>query len=163
MKSRSLLAFFSVIVLSSCNSDEAKWQNIKSTTDVYPKDSISSYNSYSEEGEMIRKWVNEAYRNYEYKKYCNNIAEVTFEISNSKVNIYLYRDSFSIAKRLQSDFRKDGVAHFVGQTLTDGELKIYLYYEDGLNPIKKLSDFEIPNVGFMKSDPDWKGYSTLLP
>jgi len=150
--------FLFVGFLFSCNS---KWENIKKTQNVYPKDSISSYNIYALD-HIERKWVNEAYRNYEYKKYCGNSVEATFEMSNSMVSMELWKDTFKIAKLLQNDFRARGICHFVGQTLSQGELKIYLYNEDGLNPIGTLLNFRIPNVGIMKDDLDWKFYSTFL-
>ena len=161
MNLKFILAFFFPALIYSCNPDTTKWQHIKKTMNVYPKDSMVSYISYPD-GYPARKWINEAYKNYEFKRYCTNTVEVTFELSTPRVRSYLYQDTFSIAKLLQKEFQKNGVAHFVGQKLSNGELKIYLYHEDKIEPVSTLFSFIIPNTGMIKSDPDWKTYATLF-
>jgi len=161
MKVRFIFFATLVGVLSnSCSSDEAQWAKIKKTTEIYPRDSIVIYNSYVN-GSVQRKWVNKSYRNYAYKKYCSNFVEASFDLSNPKVKGFLSFDSLSVGKLLRDHFRKKGVAHFVGQILTADELKIYIYHEDGVGAIYTLSDFVVPNIGLVKSDPDWKEYLQL--
>jgi len=160
---RFLLIIFIAVVVTvaySCTSDETRWEKIKQTGNIYPRDTIIAYNSFVD-GSAERRWVNKSYKTYQYKKYCEHFVETRFELSNSKVKGFLFFDSLGLAKLLRDHFRKKGVTHFVAQILTKDELIVYLYHEDNMNPIGTVSDFIVPNIGTIKSDPDWKEYSRL--
>jgi hypothetical protein len=152
--------FIISLLLYSC-SGKSGWESIKKTSSVYLPDKISTYSILAGTNPE-RRWVNEAYKNFAYKKYCSHLVEATFYLTDPKVRITLLNDSLSIAKMLQNDFKKEGVALFAGQTLTNTELQVYLYHEDGMNPIQRLLDFRIPNEGIVKDDPEWKEYKLLL-
>ncbi len=149
-----------ISVSLSCDTQKSKWNKIKETSEVYPKDSIV-VSTVSRDSIVTRKWVNKGYINYAYKKYCGKLGEGTFYLSDPKIRAYLFRDSLSVARFLQDEYKKEGVAHFVGQTLSEGELKVYIYYEGGLYPIQRFVDLNIQTSGTMKDDAEWKFYKSL--
>jgi len=157
------LLFFSIglALTGSCSLSNSNWDNVKKTTEVYPTDTIRLYR-IATNGSPELRWINESYRNYRYKKYYQHLVQASFELSNSKVASWLFRDSLSIARSLQDHFKQKGITHFVGQTMAGNELKIFLYHEDGPEPVSILFNFSIPNIGLIKTDPEWQVYSSLL-
>ncbi|HYV91774.1 MAG TPA: hypothetical protein VE978_08325 [Chitinophagales bacterium] len=105
--------------------------------------------------------MNTAYRRYAYKKYCHRKIEVTFKRPRSRVENELREDSLLIAKKLLSEFKKWGVAHFVGQILTSDNLIIFFYTDDEANAKLTVFDPE-PNTESFQDDAEWKTYYGLF-
>ncbi|MEP7319288.1 MAG: hypothetical protein ABI921_11115 [Panacibacter sp.] len=167
MKSRIAIAFrliisLSILKLASCNSlQSGNWETIKKTKKIYPKDTIVIFkHSVLQDTQLI--WINTSYKNYPYKKFCKNKVQVTFDLTDALVKKYLAQDSLNIAYMLLDKFKEMGVSHLAGQTINYDQLLIYLYTEDGLNPIGTLSDFTINSNGYLQTDEEWTAYYNLL-
>lgn len=144
----------------SCTPESDKWAEIKKTRNIYLKDSISSYN-FKLIDSFERRWINDAYKNYEFKKYCPGKVEFKFETSLPRVRELLYVDTFGIANMLLDNLRKKGVSLFVGQILTPEELNIYFYHEEGFFPDYPEHRIKLPSIMVTQSDPEWKFYTAL--
>jgi len=151
-----------VLTLTSCNFlSSDNWDKIKKTGSLYPEDTIETFKTtLLQDTQTV--WINSSYKNYPYKKICGNNVQVTFDLVQPVVQEYLKQDSLMIAHMLLNKFRETGVSHFVAQTIFNDKLSVYLYTEDGLNPVKTLVDFEVPNEGRLEGDEEWKTYSNLF-
>lgn len=158
---QKIILFMLSGLFCSCSSDADKWNEIKKTKNIYPKDSISSYN-FKLADSFERRWTNDAYKNYEFKKYCPRKVEFKFETSIPRVRELLYIDTFGIAKMLQDDLKKKGVSHFIGQALAPHELNIYFYFEEEFFPHYPEYRIKIPCIMLFQSDPAWKFYNKLI-
>jgi len=160
MNFRFLIITYFFSALTSCNPQSSNWKKIKKTQNVYPKDSIISFVD-STDFFVQTVWLNTAYRRYAYKKYCHRKIEVTFKRPRSRVENELREDSLLIAKKLLSEFKKWGVAHFVGQILTSDNLIIFFYTDDEANAKLTVFDPE-PNTESFQDDAEWKTYYGLF-
>ncbi|XZF15999.1 hypothetical protein ACTHGU_07665 [Chitinophagaceae bacterium MMS25-I14] len=150
-----------LMLLMSCNTTADKWGHIKKTKTVYPFDSISHFKS-SGILDTSDVWVNTAYKTYPYKGFCKSEVQAIINIDDTPGRKYFKQDSLEIAHMLLDSFRATGIAHFVAQTLNKGKLTIYLYTEEGLNPIGIVEGFRIPCNGRFVEDEQWRTYSELL-
>ncbi|MBN8701098.1 MAG: hypothetical protein J0L54_15925 [Chitinophagales bacterium] len=159
-----IVAIFLLLVssLSSCdNADSSIWEEAKKSKSVYKIDTITKHlNAVYKD--TILAWVNQSYRDFRYKKQCDNEVIATFDIKDSIVANWLGKDSLSIANLLTKRFQAHGIALFVGQTIDHFQLDVYLYTEDNLNPIGLLFDLPIPNSGKFENDQYWRNYEYLL-
>jgi len=158
---QTVTLFVLAILFISCSSDADKWAEIKKTKNIYPADSISSYNYYLIDS-FERRWVNNSYRNYEFKKYCSRKVAFEFETSVPRVRELLSIDSFEIAKTVKEALREEGVSHFVGQVLSPDHLRVYFYLEADYFPYSAQDKIGIENAMLLGSDPEWKSYTALI-
>jgi len=160
MKLQIIIVFILAGLFCSCKSEADKWNEIKKTRNIYPKDSISSHD-FKAINFLERRWANNAYKNYEFKKYCSEIVEFKFETSIPRVRELLSIDTFKIANKILAELRKEGDSHFIGQTLSPNELNVYFYVEKGSFPHYTPDRIGIPTIMTIQSDPEWKSYTTL--
>jgi hypothetical protein len=146
MNLQAIIVFILAGLSCSCNSDSDKWIEIKKTRDIYPKDSISSHD-FKAIYLLERRWTNNAYKNYEFKKYCSVRVEFKFETSIPRVRELLSIDTFKIANKILTELRKEGVSHFIGQTLSPNELNVYFYFEKESFPYYTPDRIGIPLNG----------------
>ena len=66
-----------------------------------------------------------------------------------------------IANKILSDLRKEGDAHFIGQTLSPNELNVYFYIEKESFPYYAPDRIGIPNIMTIQSDPGWIFFTTM--
>jgi hypothetical protein len=87
--------------------------------------------------------------------------EFEFDAAMPKVRQLLLADSLGITKTLQSDLKKEGISHFVAQTLSYNRLNIYFYLEDDVVPFKAHDRFKNECNLLIISDPEWKSYELI--
>ena|SRR5688572_26876542 len=160
MNLQTIIVFILAGLSCSCNSDSDKWIEIKKTRNIYPSDSISSHD-FKAIDLLERRWTNDTYRNYEFKKYCPQKVGFMYETSTPRVRELLSIDTFSIANMLKAALKKEGISHFVGQTLSPEQLNIYFYLEEENSTYHIQDRIEIFNIMTLQSDPEWKFYTTL--
>ncbi|MDF4202233.1 DUF695 domain-containing protein [Maribacter sp. SA7] len=144
------------------------WNEIKNTTHVYPKDSISLLQLTTESGAIGTGWINKGYQDYKYKKFTPynflivvNLADDIAE-ANSELNMGTIEDFFT------DEMRKIGVAHIVARVVTDEGLNIEMYIENVKDSYEKLQEFiEDPKrlVTFnveVNEDPKWRAVRDLM-
>ena len=128
---------------------------------IYPKDSILIYRDASIFGPDDLTWVNEGYVFYTKKKNFIHSVRVDFNLEDTAVQNSFFHDSLKIAEMLIGHFRKKGIAHFAGQRSNMTDLRVYLYTEPDMNPLKLLSEFPLPCNGTIREDPGWDEYQAL--
>jgi hypothetical protein len=158
---QTVTLFVFTVLFISCSSSADKWAEIKKTRNIYPTDSISSYNFYLIDS-FERRWTNNSYRNYEFKKYCSRNVAFEFETSLPRVRELLSIDSFKIANMVKEALREEGVSHFVGQVLSPDYLSVYFYLEADYFPYSAQDRIGIENAMLIGSDPKWKLYNSLI-
>jgi len=77
MNLQKIIVFILAGIFCSCHSEADKWIEIKETRNIYPKDSISSHD-FKAINFPERRWANNAYKKYEFKKYCSERVEFKF-------------------------------------------------------------------------------------
>jgi hypothetical protein len=156
----SILSIIFVLFLAgtSCQRSDAEiWSKVKKTLTVYPTVKMRIIrDSMLHQSEII--WVDDGYKDYPYKKFCDHRTTATFDISQPSVSSYLGKDSLGIAHLLAKHFQSAGIAHFVAQTLITNKLLVYLYAEEDVNPLILLDDFKIPVEATIENDETWSVY-----
>jgi hypothetical protein len=158
MKIISTALYLFVILFYSCETRTGKWAEIKKTKEVYPGDSITFYD-FKVLDFVERRWINNAYKDYKYKTYCQRKLEFQFDASVPKVRQWLSQDSLSIAKMLHSYLKEEGIAHFVAQSLSYDRLHIYFYLEDDASPFEAYERIRLPAAMSISADPEWGTYA----
>jgi len=160
----TLKYFLPVLMLAaaSCNlKPGADWQEIRKSKSVYPADSIVVVKHLLLQDTQT-VWINAGYNNYPYKEFCTTSIRVTFDLSQTILLEKLGNDSLNHAAMLSEIFKQNGITHFVGQTIFQNNLIVYIYAENEMNVMSVLHDYVVPANARIETDTEWKAYEDLV-
>jgi hypothetical protein len=148
--------------------NKKKWNDIKKTDKVYPQNSISILMMKTESGKPSTGWVDKAYKQYEYKKFCpyNFMIMVSLKDSVAQKNPTL--DMGTIETFFTEELRKVGIAHIIARVATDDGVNIEMQLEDNKAAMEHLQNILAdPNrlVSFnceVNYDPKWTAVAGLM-
>ena len=139
--------------------EDINWNSIKLSDGAYPQNSISLVVTQTEDGKPATGWIDMAYIDYKYKKYCPFNLQFSIEYKGSEEpDVTTIEDYFIDA------LRKGCIVHPVARIATDFGFIMDLYVDDpefASSTLTKL--YENPNkivefgCGF-NHDPAWKEY-----
>ncbi|MDN3657057.1 hypothetical protein QWZ08_15515 [Ferruginibacter paludis] len=144
------------------------WTANKSSDTVYPKSSISILTLKTKRGGTGTGWVNKAYEQYAYKKFCpyNVLIKVDLKDSIAQKNPDL--DMRSVEEFFSENLRRICIAHMVARLVTDEGMNIEMYVEKGKQVAELLHEIAINKnrlVSFtteINKDPNWMAVSGLM-
>jgi len=147
---------------------KSKWEEIKKTDTIYPEHSISILRLKTESGKLATGWIDKAYKDYRYKKYCLYnfliMVDLTDEIAQSNQEL----DMGTIEDYFVNELRNICIAHIVARVATDKGFNIEMYLEDddaAVNHLRSILDNPSRIVSFnceVNIDPKWDAVSGLM-
>ncbi|HTB31777.1 MAG TPA: DUF695 domain-containing protein [Bacteroidia bacterium] len=145
--------------------DVPSWEDIKGTEKVYPKSALQLFSLRTKNG-FAMGWVDKAYINYPYKKYCKFNFLIKVHIKD--VQTLSVFDLGAIQDFFSTELRKICVAHSVARIMMDYGLNIEMYLEkeeEALEHLKTLASK--PDLGFKfgtesANDPTWVAVKGLM-
>ncbi|SHG87434.1 DUF695 domain-containing protein [Pedobacter caeni] len=145
------------------------WEEVKMDTQkVYPKSSITVFLMDTEQGKPATHWVDKAYKDYSYKRFCPFNCLVSIDLSDrfnvSKANI----DTVEIENYFKEELRKVCVCHLLARVTTDNGFDLELYLDDVEEALKKFRTLENDPDRLLNfnceitEDNDWENIEGLL-
>ncbi len=141
------------------------WNVVKQTTAVYPQNSFSLVMGKTDNGKVATGWINLAYKDYNFKKFCPYNFQLSIEIDNNKsqqVDIE-YVENYFIDK-----LQKVCIVHAVSRMMIDDGM-IMDFYIDNVDLAEKTFNelYQDPTklVEFgcaINFDPRWEEYVRIL-
>lgn len=153
-----LLSFF------KSDKEDLDWDTIRSTEGVYPSNSISLLMTETETGKPATGWLDLAYKDYPYKKYCPYNLQFSVEVDESRSEDL---DMGTIEDFFRDLLKKECVVHVVARVTTDFGMIMDMYID---NPefaqatLVDLNEREDKWIEFgcgFKYDPKWKEYKRI--
>jgi len=148
--------------------DSINWVEVRETENVYPISSLSLLALSDKNGMASTGWIDLAYEDYEYKKYCpvNFLLKIdlTDEIAERNPDL----DMGTIEDILTEESRKYGVAHMVARLVTDKGMDIEMYADNAERVLEHLWTIsQKPERQFSfeidaNKDPKWSAFNQLV-
>ncbi len=145
------------------------WEDIKSDhKKVYPANSITVFMMDTENGKAATHWVDEAYKNYEFKAECMFNCYVTVDFTDGFNSQKEIPDIAEIEKYFTEKLREVCVCHLVARITTDTGINLELYVDNVDHAIKKFNEIEedaLRLVNFsceITDDENWQNVEEIL-
>jgi len=146
--------------------EDINWDSIKRSDKVYPENSFSLITTQTENGKPATGWVDMAYLEYKYKKYCPFNLQFSVEISSNNKSLE-DSDIGTIEDYFVNELKKGCVVHPVARVITDFGFLMDLYVDDSefaSETLKKMYESPDKLVEFgcgFNHDPKWKEYKRI--
>ena len=144
------------------------WEEIKKSGTIYPKNSISILRLNTKSGNFGTGWVDKAYKDYAYKKYCPYNFLIMVDLNDTIAQSNPDLDMGTIQEYFIEELRKICVAHMLSRVATDEGMNIEMYLEDddaAMKHLETILDNPERIVSFnceVNKDPKWTAVSGLM-
>jgi hypothetical protein len=144
-----------------------RWNEIKDTAKVYPKNSISII-QFKLKDKLGTGWIDKAYVDYPYKINCPYSFLIKVDLTDSIGQKRPDLDMATIEDYFVNELRKICVTHIVARLVTETGLNIEMYLEKGDEVLKYLQTLSknperLVSFDFQASnDPKWESIKGLM-
>lgn len=159
---------FSLIKKLFRSNSKSKWNVIKESEDLYVKGPIAILRLKSKKNSLLTGWVNKGYKDYPYKKFCNQNFLIKVNLLDNLAASNLNIGMDEIEAYFTSNLRKSCVCHLVARLATDEGLNLEVYLDDrtsGMLTLLNLSKDQNKLASFTYEshyDPDWDAVQGLF-
>ncbi len=148
--------------------DSINWVEIRKTEIAYPESSLSLLALSDQNGMATTGWIDLAYEDYEFKKYCPVNFLLKIDLSDEIAEQNPDLDMGTIEDFLIDESRKFGVAHMVARLSTAKGMNIEMYSDNAEKVLEHLWTIsQKPERKFTfeidaNKDPKWSAFRQLV-